>query len=117
MKTPEMYHLAISIKFVEHNEYWDITAHFYGSDNDCRDYGTQKEMVKKIYKEWERQTGYKQTEIWFEEPKQYSDIEPMKYDKKLYGEIELDAETIEKKKKEKVKGMQQTLDEDEGEEE
>lgn len=89
-----MYHYAVGIWFVDHSEYWEIVAHFYGEEEEARDSTTQKAMVDKIYKEWEKQTGYRTTEIWYEEPKEYSDVEEVEYDEGLFGTIEMDAEMM-----------------------
>lgn len=89
-----MYHVAIGIRFVEHNEYYDIVAHFYGEEEEAQDSTTQKKMVDKIYEEWSRQTGYRVTEIWYEEPRQYSDVEEVEYDEELFGTIEIDNEVM-----------------------
>ena len=89
-----MFHVAIGIRFVDHSEYYDIVAHFYGEEEEARDFTNQKVMVDKIYEEWSKQTGYRATEIWYEEPKQYSDVEEVEYDEKLFGTIEIDDEVM-----------------------
>lgn len=83
-----MYHVAIAITFVDHHDYFDLTAHYYFTDNEGFDDTIRRRMIDRIYRRWSRLTGYHKTDIWYEEPRRESDVQRIEHNSRLVGKIE-----------------------------